>query len=99
MHTHTVFFWLWKTTTPSQRLAFRKGLEDLLKDPNVRQSTIGEPAKTDRDVVDNSFDFGVVATFDSLEDHNAYQIGHHHDVFLRQCKELWSRVQVYDLKY
>lgn len=99
MHTHTVFFWLWKTTSQAQRAEFRKGLQHLLKDPNVRHATIGEPAKTDRDVVDNSYDFGVVAVFDSLEAHNAYQVGRHHEEFLQMCQDLWSRVQVYDLQH
>lgn len=98
MHTHTVFFWLWKSASREDREIFKSGLNHLMKDPNVRHCVIGEPARTNREVVDNSYDFGCVVTFDSTQDHNLYQIGQHHEDFLEQCKHLWSRVQVFDIE-
>ncbi len=97
MHTHIVFFWLNETASAQDRQAFRNGLAHLLQDPKVQSSTIGEPAKTDREVIDNSYDFGIVATFQSLEDHDAYQTGQHHEEFLAACQALWRKVQVYDV--
>ncbi len=97
MHTHIVFFWLKDPDNADHRRRFADGLAHLVKDPRVTQSTIGGPAETARDVVENGYDFGLVATFDNLDAHNAYQTGPHHDDFLAQCKDLWARVQVYDL--
>lgn len=97
MHTHIVFFWLKEPNTPSQRDQFKAGLAHLVQDPNVLQATIGEPAATARDVVENGYDFGLVAQFDDLAAHDAYQIGPNHAAFLDMCQDLWSNVQVYDL--
>lgn len=68
-----------------------------MQDPNVQHSVIGEPAKTSREVVERSYDFGAVVTFKNLADHNTYQVGKHHDEFLEMCEDLWSRVVVYDI--
>ena len=98
MHTHTVFFWLWYTISDEKRKIFREGLEHLVQDPHVQNYTIGEPAKTNRDVVENGYDFAIVVQFNNLNDHDAFQVGKHHDEFLERCKDLWSRVQVFDIE-
>ena len=98
MHSHIVFFWLNEPDNPEHLRRFEDGLSHLIKDPRVKDASIGKPAKTSRDVVQNTYDFGLVARFENLADHDAYQTGQHHDEFLAQCKDLWSQVQVYDLE-
>ncbi|MEL6993943.1 MAG: Dabb family protein [Pseudomonadota bacterium] len=97
MHTHTVFFWLKETTDDDTRRKFRKGLEHLLQDPHIKDYTIGTPANTDRDVVDNTYDFAIVVNFFTTQDHDAYQVGQHHADFLNICQAHWSQVKVYDI--
>ena len=58
----------------------------------------GSPANTpERPVTDKSFDYGLYLTFDSLEDHDTYQVDPLHDVFVDTCKDLWSQVKVMDV--
>ncbi len=98
MHIHNVYFWLWKTTGEKQRGQFEQGLDLLTRDPNVLDRYIGRPAMTDREVIDTSYDYGVVLRFENLKTHDAYQAGEPHQRFLETCAALWSRVQVYDIQ-
>ncbi len=98
MHIHTVFFWLWKTTSPEQLRQFEQGLKMLTRDSSVLERQIGKPAATSRPVVDSSYDFAVVLKFANLASHDSYQAGKAHQVFLETCSSLWSKVQVYDIR-
>ena len=98
MHVHMVFFWLKEPGNQAHRSTFQAGLKGLVQDPNVLRSRIGGPAATNRDVVDNSYDFAAVIEFTDLAAHNAYQVGQAHDTFLQTCLPLWSHVKVYDLE-
>ena len=98
MHTHIVFFWLAEPDNQDHREALKAGVHQLMQDPMVRQSTVGKPAQTSRDVVESGYDIGLIAEFDSLAAHDTYQNGAHHQKFLEDCKTLWSRVQVYDVE-
>lgn len=97
MHSHTVFFWLWKTIGDDERVQFEQGLAALTRDPNVLDRRIGKPAATDRPVIDTSYDYGMVLRFETLAAHDAYQEGQTHQQFLETCARMWSRVQVYDI--
>lgn len=97
MHTHTVFFWLIPSTTSGERKQFEEGLRILCSDKNVRDHRVGGPAATNREVVDNTYDYALVLHFESLGAHNAYQTSEAHDRFLNMCRHMWWRVQVYDI--
>jgi len=97
MHTHVVFFWLKEPDNQAHRDTFAAGLAHLVKDPNVKGHKIGQPAATQRDVVENGYSFALIAEFDTLAAHDAYQVGTHHDDFLAQCAALWSDVKVFDV--
>ncbi|MGH1483914.1 MAG: Dabb family protein [Geminicoccales bacterium] len=97
MHSHTVFFWLWKTISDHERAQFERGLAALTLDPNILDRRIGKPAATDRSVIDTSYDYGMVLRFETLAAHGAYQVGQPHQQFLETCAHMWSRVQVYDI--
>jgi hypothetical protein len=67
MHVHNVYFWL-KDGLESQALAaFAKGLNALTHDPAVKSGYYGKPAGTHRDVVENSYTYGLVLAFDDQE--------------------------------
>lgn len=93
MHVHNVYFWL-ETGQPSE--SFESGLMALGQDPNVRASYFGKPAGTDRDVVENTYTYGLVLVFDDLAGHDAYQAGSAHMQFLDAHLESWNRVTVHD---
>ena len=98
MHSHVVFFWLKEPANLDHQRLFSDGLAHLAKDPRVKEAKVGRPASTSREVVENGYDFGLIFSFETLADHNAYQAGQHHSEFLDRCQNLWSRVQVYDLE-
>ena len=98
MHIHTVFFWLWKSSSAQDRKQFEEGLDNLTKDTNILMRKIGKPAATNREVIDSSYDYGVVLHFENQAAHDAYQAGEPHQRFLSDCMRLWNRVQVYDIQ-
>lgn len=97
---HTVFFWLKNPDNKEDRKAFEKGVSALLKECKfITSSHFGPPANTaKRDVVDASFTYCAVITFESKEAHDNYQIDPLHKKFIEECKDLWSKVLVYDSK-
>lgn len=95
---HTVYFWLADGLSDTQKADFRGELERLRDQiDEVQMGWIGTPGPTeDRDVIDNSYDFGMTFIFESVEDEAAYQIHPVHTAFVENNSELWTRVQVYD---
>lgn len=98
MFVHTVFFWLKKDATTEDREAFEKGLKTLLAIPTVRQGHWGEPAGTDRPVIDRTYDYGLTVVFDHRAGHDAYQVDPIHKKFVETCSHHWIRVLVYDFE-
>lgn len=93
---HSVYFWLKEDVNDTQRKSFQQGLEDLGNCPTVLDAFIGPPADTPREVVDNSYDFALLVFFRNKADHDAYQEDEGHHRFIRDFKDLWARVQIYD---
>ena len=94
---HTVFFWMNENVTDEQKNNFAKnGLGELVKVSSIYKSYFGPPAKTPREVVDNSYDFALICHFKNKEDQDAYQIDPIHLKFIEDYKELWKNVIVYD---
>jgi hypothetical protein len=85
MLVHTVVFWLKEDTTDEQHAAFRKGLESLSGIAEVKATYVGTPATTDRPIVDRSYSFCLTNIFDTMADHDAYQVHPIHDVFVEEC--------------
>lgn len=94
---HTVFFWMNENITEEQKANFAKnGLGELVKVSSIYKSYFGPPAKTPREVVDNSYDFALICHFKNKEDQDAYQIDPIHLKFIEDFKDLWKSVIVYD---
>ncbi len=95
---HTVLFWLKDGTTDSEKKALIKDCKDLLGSiATVQYLAAGEPAGTPREVVDNSFDVGLVVHFEDSAGHEVYQTADKHLEFIERNKDIWERVQVYDI--
>lgn len=97
MHIHNVYFWLNEDQTKADHQAFAHGLEQLVTDPNIAQSYFGPPADTHRDVVENSYSFGLVVVFDDLAAHERYQVSDIHEQFLANHAHRWAKVSVFDV--
>ncbi|GAA4271825.1 Dabb family protein [Aquimarina gracilis] len=97
---HTVFFWLNNPDNVDERKTFEKGVKELLEQCKfITSAHLGTPANTaKREVVDASYTYCVVITFESKEAHDKYQIDPLHKKFIEENKNLWRKVLVYDSK-
>ncbi|MDH3651064.1 MAG: Dabb family protein [Saprospiraceae bacterium] len=93
---HMVYFWVKEGTTQDQLAAFQAGVAKLGEIHHVQSIWVGPPAGTPREVVDNSYDYALLAFFENKVAHDAYQIDPDHHRFVEQFSQLWERVQVYD---
>ena len=95
---HTVHFWLKDGLTDEDKHDVLEGIQQLAESPNVARLSVRVPAGTPREVVDNSYDFQLVAEFDSSELHDAYQSADDqaHQRFIANYKDKWTKVVIYD---
>ncbi|NRA51094.1 MAG: Dabb family protein [Phaeodactylibacter sp.] len=93
---HIVLFWM-EGQSEETKATFRAEMEGFIKSSAYAQSMhIGTPAGTNRSVVDNSYSFCLIVTFDSKKEHDLYQKEQVHLDFIEQTKGLWSKIQIYD---
>lgn len=94
---HIVFFWLKNPDSEADRAAFLKELNAYSQKIDViRRLHVGTPADTSRPVIDSSYTFCLVTSFDSKADHDIYQDHPLHHQFIANASHLWEKVQVYD---
>lgn len=96
---HHVYFWLKEEhRNAPDRAAFEKGLSGLFDIPLVKAGRWAVPAAVmPRPVIDQSWDYATTSQFDSIEDHDAYQVDADHQVFIDSFKHFWEKVEVRDL--
>lgn len=92
---HHVYFWLAQPESPAARKEFLAELNKMRAIPGIRYSFIGTPAADARDVVDNSFTYYWLVTFDDKAAWKVYDTHPLHDTF-RTKSALWKKVVVYD---
>ena len=93
---HVVFFWL---INDSQEVSkkFEHELRQFIEHVDeIKTSHIGTPADTDRDVIDNTWSYSAVLSFDSKKEHDIYQDHQAHKQFIENASSLWEKVLVYD---
>ncbi|MEX0291515.1 MAG: Dabb family protein [Flavobacteriaceae bacterium] len=94
---HTVFFWLNNPESDADRASFETALSKFLKTSDYAKTNfIGTPPKATRDVVDGSFTYSLVVTFESAEAQQKYQEEPAHLLFIEEASSLWNKVIVYD---
>lgn len=94
---HTVYFWLKEPDNEVSREKFVKSLSTFIDNSAFIQSKhLGTPADTNREVIDNSYTYCLVATFNSKEDQDKYQAEAGHLKFIEESKDLWEKIIVYD---
>lgn len=94
---HTVYFWLKNPDNKADRARFEASLKTLLKNSRFAKTNfIGMPPVATREVVDGSFTYSLIVTFESAEAQEGYQKEEAHLTFIAKCKDLWEKVIVYD---
>jgi len=98
MHTHVVHFWLKPELSDEQVASFAEGLAGLKDSPNVQEVRVGTPIASERAVVDSSFTYQLLVTFDDSEAHDRYQSSDDsaHEAFIAGFKSFWTKVLIYD---
>ena len=90
-----MFFWL---NDDADRAGFERDLDALVEGAGISAGYWGAPADTgDRDVIDDSYDYSITLFFDSLADHDAYQVSPEHVAFVENNMKTWKQVKVYDV--
>lgn len=94
---HTVYFWFKNPDNQEDKAKFEHELKKFL-DHSVYAKTnfIGTPPPATRDVVDGSFTYALIVTFESAEAQEGYQKEQPHLDFIAACKHMWEKVIVYD---
>ena len=96
MFVHHVFFWLKNAGSEEDKAKLLQGLREMTSIKEIRTVHIGEPASTNRDVIEKGYDVSWLLIFDNLEDQEVYQVHPVHKAFIEKCSMLWSKVVVYD---
>lgn len=97
---HNVYFWLDESLTDAQKTEFEGGLRALFDIDVVSAGSFGKAAGTpERPVTQNSFDYALVLEFESVEQHNAYQVHPEHKVFVDNFGQWFKEVRVYDTQF
>lgn len=93
---HHVYFWLKNTGSAEDKAQLVQGLRTLTKIKAIRMHHIGQPATTDRDVIDRSYAVSWLLFFKNKADQDSYQTDPVHLDFVAKYAHLWSKVVVYD---
>lgn len=94
---HVVYFWLKEPGNDDHRSRFLRSLKSFLAEVDeINYYFVGEPAGTDRGVIDSSYTFSLVTTFDNRKNQDIYQEHASHKRFIAESESLWEKVVVYD---
>jgi len=96
MFVHHVYFWLKDPGSKADKDKLVAGLKKLAKVKTIRMSHIGQPATTNRPVIDSSYAISWLVIFKNKADQDSYQTDPVHLKFIDECSALWSKVVVYD---
>jgi hypothetical protein len=94
---HSVYFWLKENISETEEQDFLNFFEELRKVPGVQTLQYGKPAPTNpRPVVDNSFQYNLLVTFQNMDDINTYETHPTHIAAAEQYSKYWVKVEVRD---
>lgn len=99
---HMVYFWLKPDEPGEDQISYREAFLEFLIEfidniPFIKEKHIGVPGGTfAREVVDASYHFSLLVTFNDKAEHDEYQEHPAHKKFIENTNYLLNRVQVYD---
>ena len=83
---HHVYFWLKNPGSAEDRAALVAGLEKLSAVTSIAQFHIGQPAGTNRDVIDGSYAISWLLIFNTPADQESYQVDPMHLQFVEPSR-------------
>jgi hypothetical protein len=96
MFVHHVFFWLKNPSKAEDKKKLVEGLKKLSLVNTIKSFQIGQPADTNREVIDRSYAISWLVIFDNAADQDSYQSDPIHLKFVEECSMVWNKVIVYD---
>lgn len=93
---HHVYFWLKNAGSKEDKAKLIEGLTKLSKVKTIKTFHIGQPADTNRDVIERTYAISWFTMFDNAADQASYQVDPIHLKFVEDYSHLWSKVIVYD---
>lgn len=95
---HSVYFWLNNPDDKNDIETFETAIKKLMKNSQyANKMHLGKPAVTEkREVIDNSYNYCLIFTFNTYKDQRIYQDEPAHLIFIGEAKHLWKKVLVYD---
>ena len=93
---HHVYFWLKNPDSKADKDKLVEGLQKLSKVKTIKMFHIGQPAATNRDVIDRSYAISWLVLFANKADQDSYQTDPIHLKFVEECSSVWNKVVVYD---
>lgn len=96
MFVHHVYFWLKNPETGADKAQLVDGLKKLSAVETIDSFHIGQPADTNREVIDRSYAVSWLLLFKNKADQDVYQVHPLHLKFIEECSHLWQKVVVYD---
>jgi hypothetical protein len=93
---HHVYFWLHNPDSKEDKAKLIAGLKKLSAVKTIKWFHIGQPANTNREVIDSSYSISWCLMFDNDADQASYQTDPIHLKFVEECSSLWKKVTVYD---
>lgn len=93
---HHVYFWLKKPDSKEDKAKLLEGLNGLSKVKTIKMFHIGQPADTNRDVIDRSYAVSWLLMFENKTAQDSYQVDPIHLDFVKNYSHLWQKVVVYD---
>lgn len=93
---HHVYFWLKNHDSKEDRDKLVAGLKKLSAVKTIKSFHIGEPAATNRDVIDRSYNISWCLFFENKANQDSYQADAIHLNFVKENSDLWTKVVVYD---
>lgn len=96
-YAHVVYFWFKNPNNQEDKVRFENSLTRFLNNSKYAKTKfVGIPPKASRDIVDDSFTYSLILTFESSEAQSKYQTEEPHLKFIEECSNLWQKVVVYD---
>lgn len=96
---HIVVFWLKEGINELQKKTIITNADTLNNIPGLQSFHIGKMIPSERDVVDNSYDFAFNMTFNSQKDLDSYISHSIHQEFVRiNIEPNIKQIKVYDFK-
>lgn len=95
---HTAYFWLNDGLSKGEIESFIKDCEKLKEIETVQAFYTGKPAPTNRDVIENTYDYAIVFHFNDLAGQEYYQQHPLHLEMIEKHQSKWERVLVTDIE-